>query len=273
MSPRFSRRTQTAEQRLRRLLDAIAILHDPGAGAFPERVLAACQLFLPDTCNSLEIWGRNDGSHEGAMNVPYDPADMQERFRIIGELAPTQNPMFQRLVAGETEPMRLSDFTTLREIRRTEFFELVFEPVGLRHQVAIPLNTATHLGAVTFNKGGSQDFTTEELGLISLFGRHTALAHQTDRLLAAAGEQRQRAEKQDFLALTRRGLTPRQAEVLYWMVQGKRDREIAVILGISPRTAETHVRSILEKLGVETRAAAVAQACRICPAMVAGPPT
>ncbi|WP_395750681.1 response regulator transcription factor [Prosthecobacter sp.] len=269
MTSRFSRSNLTKEQRLHLLLEALAILHDHDAGPFPERVLAACQHFLPDTCNSFEIWGRGDGSHEGAMNVPYDAADMQERFRIIGELAPTQNPMFQRLIAGDTEPMRLSDFTTLREIRRTEFFEMVFKPVGLKHQVAIPLNTATHLGAVTFNKGGSQDFTTEELGLISLFGRHTALAHQTARLLATVGAERQRAEKQDFLALKRRGLTRRQAEVLYWLVQGKRDREIAVILGISPRTAETHVRSILGKLGVETRAAAVAQACRACPAMVA----
>ncbi len=51
-------------------------------------------------------------------------------------------------------------------------------------------------------------------------------------------------------------LTPRETEVLYWIRQGKRDSEIALILGISRRTAETHVFRILKKLSVETRTAA-----------------
>lgn len=55
---------------------------------------------------------------------------------------------------------------------------------------------------------------------------------------------------------TGRGLTPREFEVLHWITEGKRDREIAVIVGISVRTAEHHVASILQKLAVETRTAA-----------------
>ena len=51
-------------------------------------------------------------------------------------------------------------------------------------------------------------------------------------------------------------LTPREAEVLHWVRHGKRDSEIALILGISRRTAETHVSRILRKLSVETRTAA-----------------
>lgn len=51
-------------------------------------------------------------------------------------------------------------------------------------------------------------------------------------------------------------LTPREAEVLHWVRQGKRDSEIALILGMSTRTAETHVSRILRKLSVETRTAA-----------------
>ena len=52
------------------------------------------------------------------------------------------------------------------------------------------------------------------------------------------------------------GLTRREAEVLYWIAEGKRDREIARIMGVSARTAEHHVAHILEKLSVETRTAA-----------------
>lgn len=57
-------------------------------------------------------------------------------------------------------------------------------------------------------------------------------------------------------------LTPREAEILQWVAQGKRDVEIAMILGISPRTVSKHVEHILAKLGVETRGAAVAAAGR-----------
>ena len=61
-------------------------------------------------------------------------------------------------------------------------------------------------------------------------------------------------------------LTPRERDVIHWLTEGKRDREIALILGLSPRTVEKHVCHILEKLGVETRTAAFAE-CRRSPAL------
>jgi DNA-binding CsgD family transcriptional regulator len=50
---------------------------------------------------------------------------------------------------------------------------------------------------------------------------------------------------------------PREGEVLGWMVEGKVDAEIGVILGLSTRTVEKHVPPILEQIGVETRTGAV----------------
>ncbi|MEY2484213.1 MAG: hypothetical protein QOK24_2741 [Verrucomicrobiota bacterium] len=56
------------------------------------------------------------------------------------------------------------------------------------------------------------------------------------------------------------GLTPRQAEILSWVAQGKRDSEIAQILHSSTRTVSNHLYRILRKLGAETRGGAVAEA-------------
>lgn len=53
------------------------------------------------------------------------------------------------------------------------------------------------------------------------------------------------------------GLTPREAEVLFWFVEGKGAPEIGTILGVSHNTARKHAQSVLEKLGVENRLAAV----------------
>lgn len=51
-------------------------------------------------------------------------------------------------------------------------------------------------------------------------------------------------------------LTQREAEVLYWVVQGKTSKDIGDILGSSPRTVNKHLEHVFEKLGVETRTAA-----------------
>lgn len=58
------------------------------------------------------------------------------------------------------------------------------------------------------------------------------------------------------------GLTPREADVLRWLAKGKTNRDIAEILGMSPRTVNKHLEHIYVKLGVETRAAAAALAVR-----------
>lgn len=60
-------------------------------------------------------------------------------------------------------------------------------------------------------------------------------------------------------------LTPRETEVLSWLAKGKTNRDIADILGMSPRTVNKHLEHIFEKLGVETRSAATAIASQLLP--------
>ncbi|MFZ3221232.1 MAG: response regulator [Rhodoferax sp.] len=55
-------------------------------------------------------------------------------------------------------------------------------------------------------------------------------------------------------------LTPREAEVLYWVVKGKINRDIGDILGSSPMTVKKHLEHVFAKMGVETRTAAAGMA-------------
>jgi DNA-binding response OmpR family regulator/DNA-binding CsgD family transcriptional regulator len=55
-------------------------------------------------------------------------------------------------------------------------------------------------------------------------------------------------------------LTAREAEVLYWVVKGKINRDIGDILGTSPMTVKKHLERVYAKLGVETRTAAAGMA-------------
>jgi DNA-binding response OmpR family regulator/DNA-binding CsgD family transcriptional regulator len=69
---------------------------------------------------------------------------------------------------------------------------------------------------------------------------------------------------EDEHKLLRRTLTvtEREAEVLLWIARGKSNRDIAEILGLSPRTVNKHLEQIYTKLGVENRASAAALAVR-----------
>ncbi len=64
--------------------------------------------------------------------------------------------------------------------------------------------------------------------------------------------------QEDARLRARLTVTPREEEVLMWLARGKSNRDIAEILGLSPRTVNKHLEQIYAKFGVESRSAAVA---------------
>lgn len=89
--------------------------------------------------------------------------------------------------------------------------------------------------------------------LLNLMAEHASARHATLRARALPAG---RNEIDAFLSLRALRLTRRECEVLGWIVAGKRDAEIAAILGISARTVGKHIEHVLAKLSVETRTAA-----------------
>lgn len=59
------------------------------------------------------------------------------------------------------------------------------------------------------------------------------------------------------------GLTPREAEVLLWLAQGKTNSEIGTILGTQEATVKKHLEHVFAKLGVEGRSAAMVRAFEV----------
>jgi DNA-binding NarL/FixJ family response regulator len=65
------------------------------------------------------------------------------------------------------------------------------------------------------------------------------------------------------LAVEKSQLTPRQREVLQLIAEGRTMKDIASILNISRRTAETHKYDMMESLGVDTTATLIRYALRL----------
>lgn len=74
-------------------------------------------------------------------------------------------------------------------------------------------------------------------------------------------ERKPRNNPARFRRLTQ--LTPAENDVLRWMVEGKRNAEIGIILNISSRTVEKHAAHVLAKLNVENRATAIIRAMEL----------
>jgi DNA-binding NarL/FixJ family response regulator len=74
--------------------------------------------------------------------------------------------------------------------------------------------------------------------------------------------------KVDFssaMPLATLGVSPREAEVLLWVAQGKANSDIATILDCSEKTVKIHIGHLFEKLGVENRTAAATRALERLP--------
>ena len=62
--------------------------------------------------------------------------------------------------------------------------------------------------------------------------------------------------------VVRRGITPREAEILKWAAAGKTAAEIAEITGLTPRTINQHCENAQKRLGTNNRLHTVVEAIR-----------
>jgi DNA-binding NarL/FixJ family response regulator len=67
----------------------------------------------------------------------------------------------------------------------------------------------------------------------------------------------------DATPLEKLGISPREAEILLWMAQGKSNEDIGTLCDISIGTVKKHANHIYEKLGVEGRTSATLRALEI----------
>jgi len=105
---------------------------------------------------------------------------------------------------------------------------------------------------------GADDYLTKPVGPDDLAA---AIRARLRRAEAAASTGRRPANRDATPTdLEPLGLTPREAEVLFWVARGKTNDEIATVLGIGLTTVKKHLESTFNKLGVENRTTAAAMA-------------
>ena len=139
--------------------------------------------------------------------------------------------------------------------KKTWLYNEVERPLGVEDIASVCQITAAGQ-VLVLTCGRSRRFTDRDLAPIQSY--HRVLNGLMPFYRGGArptGTQRwslNRGETQNPLVT----LTDREQGILHWVREGKRDPEIGIILGISPRTVHNHLANIYRKLGVETRTAA-----------------
>jgi DNA-binding NarL/FixJ family response regulator len=148
----------------------------------------------------------------------------------------------------------IDGFETCRRIKQLE---------QVRHVPVVFMTGLTESEHVLkgFEAGGV-DYVTKPIKPVEVLAR-MATHIQTARMLSQGQHellllQEEKAAAADVVPLSHYQLTPRETDVLIWVAKGKTNRDIAEIVGMSPRTVNKHLEHIYVKLGVETRSAAAA---------------
>ncbi|MDB6079824.1 MAG: DNA-binding response regulator [Akkermansiaceae bacterium] len=237
-----------------RLLDFIAGLQEPvPLSAFGPHLVRLTSRLLSGAVLSFDQIHESTGDYFFDHDHPIDEADQQRIFTRLRDVY-QQNPIYAYLRNGGTGPVvdiaRLAD---RRSFERTDFYQDIFRPLDLSHQVNVLVSRPGWINTLTINRDRAVDPGT--LALLELAAPHIRLAHRNacllERLHAAL------ADTASGGPAVEAGLTPRERQVFEWLREGKRNAEIAVILGCAPRTIDKHVQNILRKRGAETRTAAV----------------
>jgi DNA-binding CsgD family transcriptional regulator len=175
----------------------------------------------------------------------------QEMQSLLLKLLPG-NPAAPALRKGVRGVLNINDFVTQREFERTALYNEIMRPIDVRYELLVPLEMPSYIATVSVNR--RSPFSRDEVRKLHLFSPHLVRAYLNaqaiKRLRALATGVPQLELLQDL------GLTPQESHVMHWLIQGKRDSEIAQILDSKTRTVEKHVQHILARLGVETRTAA-----------------
>jgi DNA-binding CsgD family transcriptional regulator len=93
---------------------------------------------------------------------------------------------------GDFRAFKLSDFVSLKQLRRSRIYALWFRPAGIEREVSIPIPSPPwHTKTFLFDRGPGRDFTERDKTVLDLLQPHFARlwrAAETRRLLRAAFE-------------------------------------------------------------------------------------
>lgn len=232
--------------------DAPTRTHDD-AGTLPRPVLQGVERLIgADLVESFQLW--RGVFADAPLTTDRDEDEAPPWFDDLRELR-GWNPIGAFTRHPAQGPLRLSGAISPRRLRESPWHRFYLQPLGIRDQLKVWLWASDDSAACVSLDRYTCDFTDRDVAVIAVLQQHLAAMRES---LMSVHQPDPDADADARADRVGEPLTVREAQVLSWVARGRRNREIAEILVISPATVGKHLEHAYEKLGVRSRTAAVA---------------
>ena len=214
--------------------------------------VAALRRMVPSDLTTLSICDLESGHRRVVSDVP-DALSQREIDAFDRHF--DEHPLLREHSRNpRAQTRQISDLVPMQDFRCTALFDEYYRPIGIDHVMALPLHVdRSILVSFVFNRC-RRPFAPRECARLEAIRPHLCNLYRLTHAIESTRPSQWAPPPK---------LTAREQEVLRWLAAGKTDRDIADILAISPRTVHKHLQRIYEKLGVETRTAAVVRAMNL----------
>lgn len=175
-----------------------------------------------------------------------EAADGSEAIRMAGEMSPD-------VILMDLRMPKMDGITAIQHLGKDQ------------PEIAVIILTTYNEDELMYKglQAGARGYLLKDTGKEPLFNTIRA-AVRGETLLSPEIMERVLSQKATEVGKSAGGLelTEREGEVLTAVAEGQTSKEIAYHLGITERTVKAHLTSIYNKLGVDSRAAAIAEAAK-----------
>ena len=119
-----------------------------------------------------------------------DDGESDESDSLFWDFVMEAHPVCLQHQRGDTRALKVSDFYSLRELRKTRLYEAWFRPLDITHELNVPIPSPLwHTKTFLFDRTGNRDFTERDRLVLDRLQPHLARLWRqarTRRLLSAA---------------------------------------------------------------------------------------
>ena len=238
---------------LRGALDALHAIGENGLGreSFARRGLDCLPRLVSSELTTLSVCNLETG-HRSVVSD--SPGSISRREIEVFDRYFYDHPLVREHGRNpDAVTRRIGELLPESRFHRTPLYNDYYRVIRIDHVMAVPFHVdGRYLVSFVLNRS-KRGFSDRDRDRLEIMRPHLGNLYRLS--VAASRHWAPPAE-----SAPPDSLTLRERDVLGWVAAGKTDRDIGAILEISPRTVHKHLQHIYEKLGVETRTAAVMRA-------------
>lgn len=248
------------ESDLKLFSEACVDLYQPGLGLgnYAERAFAFVDKLVPSefiAFGSLDL-----ATQELDIGFNHSVSEFPKAMEAFGSLMGKYDLFKWDPKVNGGKPFCRSDFFSRRQFRELDIFSEVYKRIGIDDHCAVHVPGAKdEVAFFGIERAKGHNFTANERVLLELAQSHLGNAREVAKTREQLVEMGATPEP-----LAAAGLTPREAEVLAWLAEGKSNDEISILLRLKLYTVKGYVKTIFQKIGVPNRLAASLWALRVC---------